>query len=123
MSSTPNTLRRNSSKGTYMRRPIARKTVGALLLVLVAGSVRAETIQVKIEKLAFMPSEVTAHVGDTIEWVDADFVAHTATARDGAWDVMIAPSATASIVLKAGGTVDYYCRFHPNMTGQVTIAK
>jgi plastocyanin len=106
-----------------MRRPIARKTVGALLLVLVAGSVRAETIQVKIEKLAFMPSEVTAHVGDTIEWVDADFVAHTATARDGAWDVMIAPSATASIVLKAGGTVDYYCRFHPNMTGQVTIAK
>jgi plastocyanin len=106
-----------------MRRPIARKTVGALLLVLVAGSARAEAIQVKIEKLAFMPSEVTAHVGDTIEWVNADFVAHTATARDGAWDVMIAPSATTSIVLKAGGTVDYYCRFHPNMTGQVTIVK
>jgi plastocyanin len=49
------------------------------------------------------------------------FVAHTATARDGAWDVMIAPSAIASVVLKAGGTVDYYCRFHPNMIGQITI--
>jgi plastocyanin len=89
----------------------------------VAGSARAETIQVKIEKLAFMPSQVTAHVGDTIEWVNADFVAHTATARDGAWDVMMAPSATASVVLKAGGTADYYCRVHPNMTGRITIVK
>jgi plastocyanin len=87
------------------------------------GSARAETIQVKIEKLAFTPSQITAHVGDTIEWVNADFVAHTATARDGAWDVMIAPSATASVVVKAHGTLDYYCRFHPNMIGQITIAK
>ena len=71
-----------------MHRPIARKTVGALLFVLVTESARAETIQVKIEKLAFMPSQVTAHVGDTIEWVNADFVAHTATARNSAWDVM-----------------------------------
>ena len=106
-----------------MRCPLTGRKVGALLLVLVTGSARAETIQVKIEKLAFMPSQVTAHIGDTIEWVNTDFVAHTATARDGAWDVMIAPSATASIVLKAGGTVDYYCKFHPNMTGQIAVSE
>ena len=106
-----------------MRRPIARRTVGALLLVLVTESARAETIQIKIEKLAFTPPQVSAHVGDTIEWVNADFVAHTATARDGAWDVMIEPSATASVMVRADGTVDYYCRFHPNMIGQITIAK
>jgi plastocyanin len=106
-----------------MRRPIAGRTAGALLLVLVTGSARAATVQVKIEKLAFMPSQVTAHVGDTIEWVNADFIAHTATARDGAWDVVIAPSATASVVLKTDGAVAYYCRFHPNMTGQITIIK
>ena len=69
-----------------MRRPIARTTVGALLLFLVTASARAETIQVKIEKLTFVPPQVSAHVGDTIEWVNADFVAHTASARDGAWD-------------------------------------
>ena len=90
-----------------MRRPITSRKV----------------IQVKIEKLAFMPSQITAHVGDTIEWVNADFVAHTATARDGTWDVMIPPAATASVVLKSDGTVDYYCKFHPNMTGQITIVK
>ena len=103
-----------------MHHPI---TIGALLLVLMTESARAETIQVKIENLAFVPSQVTAHVGDTIEWVNADFVAHTATARDGAWDVMMAPSVTASVMLKAGSTVDYYCRVHPNMTGRITIVK
>jgi plastocyanin len=60
-----------------MRRPNTGRTVGALLLVLVTESARAEIIQVKIEKLAFVPSQVTAHVGDTIEWVNADFVAHS----------------------------------------------
>ena len=75
-----------------MRCSIVCRTIGALLFVLVAESARAETIQIKIEKLTFVPSQVTAHVGDTIEWVNADFIAHTATARDGAWDVVIAPS-------------------------------
>jgi plastocyanin len=97
--------------------------LGALVLALVAGSARAEVIQIKIEKLAFAPQQVSAHVGDTIQWVNADFVAHTATARNGAWDVMIPANAIKSIVLKADGTVDYYCKFHPNMTGQVEIAK
>jgi plastocyanin len=103
------------------------RNIGALLLVLVvalvAGSARAETIRVKIENLAFMPAQVAAHVGDTIEWTNADFVAHTATARNGTWDVMIPPAATATIVLKTDGMVEYYCKFHPNMTGQITIAK
>ena len=106
-----------------MRRPIVRRTLGARRPCHEDKKERAETIQVKIEKLAFVPPQVSAHVGDTIEWANADFVAHTATARDGAWDVMIAPSATASVVLKADGTMDYYCRFHPNMIGQITIAK
>jgi len=106
-----------------MRNGMTGRTLGALLVVLVVGSARAETIQIRIEKLAFAPPQAAAHVGDRIEWVNADFVAHTATARNGAWDIMIPPNGTKSVVLSADGTVDYYCKFHPNMTGQVTIAK
>jgi len=108
-----------------MCRLITGRMVGAVLLVLilVTGSARAETIQVKIEKLTFMLPQVTAHVGDTIEWVNADFVAHTATARDGVFDIVIQPNMTGSFVLKTEGTVDYYCRFHPNMTGRITVVK
>ncbi len=97
--------------------------LGALILVLTAGVTRADIIQVKIEKLAFVPAKVTAHVGDTIEWVNADFVAHTATARNGAWDILIPVNAKRNVVLKDEGTVDYYCKFHPNMTGRILVSK
>jgi plastocyanin len=106
-----------------MRREIAVRMLGALVLAFMAGSARAEVIQIKMEKLGFVPTQASAHVGDTIEWVNADFVAHTATARNGAWDIMIPANATRSVVLKADGTVDYYCKLHPNMTGQIAIAK
>jgi plastocyanin len=98
--------------------------LGALLLVLAAGSARAETIRIKIDKLAFVaPAEITAHVGDTIEWANADFVAHTATARNGAFDVMIPANGRGSTVVKAAGTVEYYCKFHPNMVGKIVVGK
>ena len=99
------------------------RIVGALLLVVLAAVARADTIQVRMEKLVVVPVNLSAHVGDTIEWVNADFVAHTATARNGAFDVMIPPNTTKSVVLKAEGVIDYYCKFHPNMTGQITVAK
>jgi plastocyanin len=99
------------------------RIAGALLLVAFAAAARADTIQVRMEKLVVVPVNISAHVGDTVEWVNADFVAHTATARNGAFDIMLPPNTTKSVVLKAEGTIDYYCKFHPNMTGQITVTK
>jgi plastocyanin len=82
----------------------------------------AETIRVEVKNLGFAPAAVTAHVGDTIEWVNDDFVAHTATARNGDWDVKLPPHQTGRPVVKKPGKVEYYCRYHPNMKGEVTIA-
>ena len=61
--------------------------------------------------------QVSAHVGDTIEWVNADFVAHTATARDGAWDVLIPVKATKSVVLKAEGDGGLLLQVSPEHDG------
>ncbi len=97
----------------------SRQLFGALIFVATAGMARADTIQVKMEKLAFVPAQITAHVGDTIEWVNSDFVAHTATARDGSWDVLLPVNAKKTVVLKAEGTLEYYCKFHPNMRGRL----
>lgn len=83
--------------------------------------VHAETIRVTIDKLVFSPVEINARVGDTVEWVNNDILAHTATVR-GDWDVMIPAKKTASVVLKKAQTVEYYCRFHPNMKGRITVA-
>ena len=97
--------------------------LGALILVVSTGVARADTIQVKMEKLGFVPAQITAHVGDTIEWINSDFVAHTATARDGSWDVLLHVNAKKTVVLKDEGAVGYYCKFHPNMTGRILVSK
>jgi plastocyanin len=81
----------------------------------------AETIQVVIDKLVFAPAEVTAKVGDTVEWVNKDALAHTATATNGDWNAVLAPRQTGRVVLKKEGTVDYFCKYHPNMKGRVVV--
>jgi plastocyanin len=97
-----------------------------LAILLLSGwlsvPAQAETIQITIQNLVNTPVEVSAKVGDTIEWINKDILAHTATARNGDWDVMIGPNKTAQVVLKKAGAVDYYCKFHPNMTGRLTVA-
>ena len=85
-------------------------------------SAHAETFRVTIDKLVYAPAQVTAKVGDTIEWVNNDILAHTATAINKDWDVMIGPKQTARLVLNKAGSVDYLCRFHPNMKGRLVIA-
>ena len=96
-------------------------TVAALVLGMCV-SASAATIQISMENLVIAPAEVSAKVGDTIEWVNKDIFAHTATAKNGDWDVMMPPKKTVTQVLKKAGTIDYYCRFHPNMKATLTIA-
>ena len=92
----------------------------AIMLGVGLVPAHADTIQVVIDKLMFSPAEIKAKVGDTIEWVNKDILAHTATVR-GDWDVMIAANKSASVVLKNAGAVEYYCQFHPNMKGQIIV--
>ena len=68
------------------------------------------------------PAEVSAKVGDTIEWNNMDVLLHSATARNGDFDVNLPPKKTGSVVLKKAGTVDYYCRYHPNMKATINVA-
>ena len=93
----------------------------ALAIGLLAVPAHAETIQIVIENLVFAPAEVSAKVGDTIEWVNKDVFAHTATARNGDFDVNQPPKKTVTSVLNKAGTVEYYCSFHPNMKGVLKI--
>ena len=67
------------------------------------------------------PNSHATHRQDTIEWTNKDIVAHTATARNGDFDVALSPNKTGSFVLKNAGAVDYYCRFHPNMKASLKI--
>jgi plastocyanin len=94
---------------------------GLGILALVSGGA-AETIRVGVDKLTFAPAQVSAHVGDTIDWVNGDFVAHTATTRKKDWDVTIPAKGTGHVTLKSARVIEYYCRFHPNMVGHISVA-
>ena len=94
----------------------------AALALVTSVSAHAATIQITMENLVISPAEATAKVGDTIELVNKDILAHTATARNGDFDVMMPPKKTVTYILKKAGTIDYYCRFHPNMKAVLNVA-
>ena len=94
----------------------------AALALAMSVSADAATIQITMENLVISPAEASAKVGDTIEWINKDIFVHTATARNGDWDVTMPPKKTVTLVLKKAGTVEYYCRFHPNMKATLTVA-
>ena len=96
--------------------------ITALLLGVMAVPAQAATIQITMENLVIAPAEVSAKVGDTIEWINKDVLAHTATARNGDFDVTMPPKKTVTSVLKKAGSIEYYCRYHPNMKATLSIA-
>ena len=102
-----------------MQRGWVLSAVAAFILGGGVAVAFADTIQVTIDKLVFSPAEINAKVGDTIEWVNKDVIAHTATVKGG-WEVMIPAKASATMVVKTAEAVEYYCRFHPNMKGRLT---
>lgn len=76
---------------------------------------------VVIENMLFTPATIELRRGDVIEWQNRDMFQHTATARDGAFDVDLAPGAMARTVVATGGTIAVYCRYHPNMAAILVV--
>ena len=93
----------------------------ALALATSVAAAQAKTITVTVDKMAFSPATIEAQVGDTVEWVNKDAFAHTATVKGG-WEVMLPIKKSGSVTMDKAGTIDYFCRFHPNMNGTINVA-
>jgi plastocyanin len=85
-------------------------------------STQAKTLTANIEGMAFGPPATEIHIGDVIEWFNRDFVTHTVTARDDAFDVVIPPGKKGRTTMKHAGQVAFFCRYHPTITGEVSVA-
>ena len=92
-------------------------------LAVAAGCARSKprVHLVPIAGMAFGPMPKDARVDDLIEWVNADPFQHTATARDGAFDVDLAPGAKTRTELTSSGEHEVYCRYHPAMTATLVV--
>lgn len=101
---------------------------GAMLLSLAlspsgAAGAAPKVHTVVIDKLKFGPVPTGLHVGDTIRWVNKDLFRHTATARNGSFNVDLPAGASGTTKLTKPGTIAFFCRYHPAMTGQLAVSK
>jgi plastocyanin len=105
--------------------PVVRRlpTMTAMVLLAMTVPSGAATITIVMQNLVITPAEVSAKVGDTVEWINKDIVAHTATAQQGgAFDIVLPAGKSGSLVVNKAGTFPYFCRFHPNMKASLTVA-
>lgn len=79
------------------------------------------TYTVVMKNLAYGPAPSGLMPGDTIVWKNADIFRHTATARNGAFDVDLQPGQSGATIVKTAGVIDVYCRYHPDMTMRLVV--
>lgn len=75
--------------------------------------------------MAFVPEVLTVAPGDTVVWVNRDFLPHTSTAdAPGGWDTTpLLEGKTGQLVAGAPGEMSYHCQFHPTMVGRVIVVQ
>ena len=112
-----------------MVRTLARRFLTLALLVaasaMPAGAQQASgprEFTVTMDNMVFGRMPAGARVGDTIIWVNNDTVQHTATARDGSFDVRLQPGKTGRTVLSKAGNLAIYCIYHPMMRTTLRVA-
>jgi plastocyanin len=112
-----------------MRGPVIAFAAAALSLpLLAAGSSadaaaepRVHTIAMASMRFGAVPPGIRA--GDVIIWVNRDMVPHTATARDGSFDVVLAAHQSRRMRVTRAGSFAVYCRYHPGMRTALVIAR
>jgi plastocyanin len=70
-----------------------------------------------IDKMKFGPLPANLHAGDVILWVNRDLFRHSATARDGSFNLDLAPRTSGRTPVRRKGAIPFFCKFHPAMKG------
>lgn len=97
--------------------------VAALLLVTPPAAAAPRTFVVVIDKMKFGAVPATVRPGDSIVWVNRDLFRHSATARNGSFNVDLPPKARAKTLIRSPGTIAFFCKYHPGMTGVLRTAR
>jgi plastocyanin len=74
-----------------------------------------------MDKMKFGPVPADLHKGDSIVWVNRDFLRHTATAADHSFNVDLVAGAKGKITVTKSGTIPFACRYHPGMRGVLQV--
>ena len=75
---------------------------------------------IEIKQMQFQPALLKIHPGDTVVWINHDFVAHDITEEHKAWN-SLPLAAGASWKMTAKKSADYYCSIHQVMKGKLIV--
>ncbi|MBI2916898.1 MAG: cytochrome P460 family protein [Chloroflexi bacterium] len=74
-----------------------------------------EANEIGLDSISFYPAALTVNPGTTLTWVNNDTVAHTVTARNGAFSSpVLRPGERFSFTFNTSGAFDYFCAIHPD---------
>ena len=83
---------------------------------------------VSIKDFEYGPPEIKVKLGTKVTWTNDDSTVHTATSRatgSGGSAVFgtdtIREGKRGAVTLTKPGEFDYYCQFHPTMSGKLTV--
>src|SRR5580704_1707195 len=80
-------------------------------------------LTVTIKNGVYSPSPVSVKVGQSVNWLNSDSIAHTAT-DPGVFDTgSIAPTSAADgpVPFNTPGTYNYHCTLHANETASIVV--
>ena len=75
-----------------------------------------------IVDFSFSPQDLSVTEGQTITITNIGEASHTFTTDDGAVDQEIGPGDTVEVTLTGVTSGGFHCRFHSQMTGNLTVA-
>ncbi len=78
------------------------------------------THTVTMDAARFQPATLTIRAGDTVVWVNKDFMPHTASAQ-GFDSGTVASGKSWKHTFKAKGEFPYVCVFHPTMKASLRV--
>lgn len=96
--------------------------ISLLLIGLFAGPALADEYVIIVDDMQFGEAPAELQVGDVIIWKNNDIFQHTATAVDGSFDVDLPANSEARLTVSKSGQIDFYCRYHPTMTGSLVVS-
>jgi photosystem II stability/assembly factor-like uncharacterized protein len=93
-----------------------------IIFVSLINIILCETHDVSIINMTFSPNSIQIAIGDTVRWTNLDSTPHTATATSGEWNSgNMNLNDEYSHVFLIEEVHPYYCIYHSNMTGSVTV--
>lgn len=104
-------------------RAVLRMVAVLALLLTGNGPPPPNTHVVVISQMRFGSEPADLKVGDVLRWENRDLFRHSATARDKSFDVDLPADASRTMVRRKAGAFAFSCKYHPGMTGTLTVGR